>query len=78
MSETLYAWDMKAQQWRDDPYYVASSAPMERVTVVAATRKQAFAELWRVLGPASSHRHWKGWVMGCKDARLVNQDEADR
>ena len=78
VSETLYAWDMKAQQWRDDPYYVASSAPIEKVTVVAATRAEAFKELWRVLGPASSHRRWKGWVLGCKDARLIQEATDDR
>ena len=56
----------------------ASSAPIEKVTVVAATRAEAFKELWRVLGPASSHRHWKGWVLGCKDARLVQEATDDR
>lgn len=70
MSDALYAWEMKAQQWRDDPYYVASSAPMQKVTVVAPTRPAAFEELWRVLGPAASGRHWKGWVLSAKDIRI--------
>lgn len=71
MAESLYAWEMSAQQWRADPYYVASGAPVERVTVVASTREEAFAELWRVLGPARRHRVWKGWVLGAKDVRIT-------
>lgn len=68
---TDYAFTLTAQQWRDDPYYVASSAPVHKVTVVASTKQEAFNEAERVLGAPSSHRYWRYWVKEMKDVRLI-------
>lgn len=74
MSE--YAFKMDAQQWRDDPYYVASSAPVQKLTVVASTKADAVTEALRVLGTPERYRHWKIWVRDATDVRLVPQDES--
>lgn len=69
-----YAFKCDAQQWRDDSYYVASSAPVYPVTVVAATKAEAVTEVLRVLGPAERYRVWKVWVRETTDVRLVHAD----
>lgn len=65
-----YAFKLTAQQWRDDPYYVGSSAPVKQITVVAATQAEAFTEAVRVLGPSADHWYWRFWVESVVDARL--------
>lgn len=69
-----YAFEVKAQQWRDDPYYVASSAPVHKLTVVAETIAGARTEARNLLGPPSSHRVWKLWVGQGRDLRLVQAE----
>jgi hypothetical protein len=68
---TDYAFTLRAQQWRDDPYYVASSAPMHTLTVVASTKQEAFNEAERVLGAPDRYRYWRYWVTETKDVRLI-------
>ena len=70
-----YAFSLTAQQWRTDPYYVGSSAPVHRLTVVAATKQEAINEGARVLGEASAHRYWRFWVKSMKDVRLLTDAE---
>lgn len=70
-----YQWKIAAQQWRDDPYYVASSAPIQKVTVVAPTKQEAINEAARILGPAADHRHWRYWVGEATDIRLLTPTE---
>lgn len=77
MSEALYAWDMRAQSWRDDPYYVSSSAPIYPVEVVASTKQEAIQEAARVLGSAGDHRHWRFSQIKGRDVRLVNKEKQD-
>jgi hypothetical protein len=71
-----YAFKMDAQQWRDDPYYVASSEPVQKLTVVASTKADAVTEALRVLGRPADYRVWKVWVRDAIDIRLVPQDES--
>ena len=76
--EDLYAWSMQGQSWSDDPYYVASSAPMRPVTVVAATKKDAIAKASTILGSAGDHRHWKFFRINAKDLRLMTDAEKEK
>ena len=66
-----YAFEVTAQQWRTDPYYVASSAPVHKVEVVASTEDEARAEAKRVLGPPADHRYWRTWIKRGRDVRLI-------
>ncbi len=72
-----YAFKLTAQQWPDDPYFVASSAPVKKITVVAATQAEAFTEAVRVLGPSDSDRYWRFWVDSVVDVRLPEAATSD-
>lgn len=71
---TDYAFTIKAQAWRVDPYYVASSQPVKNLTVVASTEAEAKAEARRVLGEIDNAWYWRFWVIESRDARLVRED----
>ncbi len=66
-----YSFDVTAQQWRQDPYYVASSAPIQKITVIASTKQGAVEEARRVLGTPDAHRYWRVWIGAARDVRLV-------
>jgi hypothetical protein len=72
-----YVFKLTAQQWRDDPYYVASSAPVHSVEVVASTKQEAIDEAARMLGPAASHRYWRFWVKSSRDIRIPEPAESN-
>jgi hypothetical protein len=73
--EAQYAWPISAQQWDDDPYYVASSWPVHKVVVVASNQKDAIAEALRLLGESKRGRHWRTWTGKAKDLRLLTEAE---
>lgn len=69
-----YSFEVTAQQWRDDPYYVASGYPLERVTVVASDKTGAMEAAKVVLGDADRGRHWRFWFGKVIDVRLVKEE----
>lgn len=73
-----YVFKVKAQQWLDDPYYVASSAPMHELAVIAETKAGARAEALRVLGKPADYRYWRTWTTQGKDVRLIANVEIRR
>lgn len=70
-----YAFKMKAQSWARDPYYVASSAPVRELTIVASTENEAREEAKRILPGLADDRYWKFWVVSTKDIRLLTDAE---
>ena len=72
---TDYAWKMTAQAWRDDPYYVGSSAPLNPIEVVAPTRQEAMNEAARVLGPLRRGWVWRFFDIKGRDVRLTEEVE---
>lgn len=71
-----YSWKFKAQAWDKDPYYVASSAPIKNVTVVASTEDEARAEAERMLPPLRNGYYYRFWLIKAKDVRLLKKQEA--
>lgn len=72
-----YAFEVTAQQWREDPYYVASGAPVHKIEVIASTEEEARAEAKRDLGPAQTYWYWRTWIKRGRDIRLVAAEERD-
>lgn len=70
-----FAFKIRAQQWRTDPYYVGSSAPVYPVEVVAETKQEAINEAARMLGDPARDRYWRFWVDSVKDARLKQESQ---
>jgi hypothetical protein len=71
-----YAFTCEAQQWSNDSYYVASSSPVHKLTVVASTKSEAVSEVKRVVGDAERGRHWKVWVREAVDVRLAKAGQS--
>ena len=76
MSVADYSWKFKAQAWRTDPYYVASSQPIKRVIVAASTEDEARDEARRMLGPLLHGWYYRFWLVKAKDIRLLAQEGA--
>jgi hypothetical protein len=66
-----YAFEITAQQWSRDSYYVSSSRPVIRVTVVASTQADAVTEAKRMLGDPERSRYWRIGVGKAIDVRLA-------
>lgn len=73
----LYQFTFRAVARPDDAYYVTRWDRAKTYEVVAATRADGFEQLWALLGPAPTHRHWVAQCDGAKDIRLI-QGEATR
>jgi len=71
VSTDQYAFELKATDRDDDPYYYTNWDNSKTYTVVAETREEAFKKLWALLGDAPRHRHWIAKVMSVKDVRLA-------
>ena len=71
-----YVFEIKAQQWDRDSYYVASNYPIHRLMVVATTKEEALIETDRVLGYPADGRYWRHWIVSVKDIRLVRNETA--
>lgn len=65
-----YAFQLEAQQWRTDPYYVASGRPIKHLTVVATSEDLAIEEAKKVLGEPERGYYWRFVTRDIKDARL--------
>ena len=74
MSVAEYSWEFKVQAWRTDRYYVGSSQPVDRITVVASTEVEAKVEARRMLGPLNSGWYYRFWLIEAKDIRLLDQE----
>ena len=72
-----YAFKFTAQAWRRDPYYVGSSQPIKKVTVVATTEKKARDEARRVLGNLNEDYYWRFWLKETRDVRLTAHADED-
>ncbi|PRB01776.1 hypothetical protein [Microbacterium sp. MYb64] len=66
-----YAYDMIAQPWRKDPYYVASGQRKERVEVVASNDAEAFTETRKLLPTINDAYYWRLWVNKRTDLRIL-------
>lgn len=66
-----YVFEITAQAWRTDSYYVGSSQPVHHIKVVASTEGEAQIEATRVLGELDRSWYWRFWVESAKDVRLV-------
>jgi hypothetical protein len=73
-AEKEYAFTCKAQQWRADPYYVASSSTVHKITVVASTKAGAIEEAKRILGEPDSGRYWRVFVLEAVDVRVAARE----
>jgi predicted RNase H-like HicB family nuclease len=67
-----YQFNLTAQAWRRDSYYVASSQPIRELQIVASTEDEARTEAHRVLGEIDSSWYWRIRVQSMKDVRLLS------
>lgn len=70
-----YVYEMGAQPWRRDPYYVASSQKKELLSLVARNDDEAFVEARNLLRPIDSAWYWKIWVISRTDLRIIAAKE---
>lgn len=73
-----YVFDVTIQSWDRDPYYVASSAPVHKLEVVASTDEEARAEAKRVMGEPEHGRYWRTWIKRGRDIRLIAAEQENR
>ena len=69
-----YAFEMTAQQWNNDSYYVSSSKPLYQLTVVASTKSEAVTEVKRLVGKPDRDHYWSIRVLSAKDVRLIRAE----
>lgn len=72
-----YAYTMRAQAWNRDSYYVASSAKVHEVAVVASSEEDARAEARRILPELNSSHYYRFWLDKVKDIRLLSDKEKE-
>ena len=66
-----YEFDLKAQQWSTDNYYVASSSRIYPMTVISTTKQEAIDKAEGVLGTPSSGHYWRFWTLNIREIRTT-------
>ena len=66
-----YEFDLKAQQWSKDRYYVGSSDRNYPMTVIASVKQEAIDKAVAVLGAPDYDRYWRFWVLNIREVKLL-------
>ena len=69
-----YEFDLKAQQWSKDTYYVGSSATTYPMTVIASTKQEATDKATAVLGTPEYDYYWRFWVLNIREVQLLTAE----
>lgn len=62
MSEPVFRFRMEYIDYDPDGYYYERWDCAKKVSILAATQKEAFEKLWAMLGDAPRYRSWKARV----------------